>query len=349
MLKRFFFIFALILISIEITSCNKEDDWIVNDIVKGDDDIVKGDDNIVDDEEQDKEVLDAVTEYIAIFGDIQYYTNPTYIQLYKNSVDWIYRQKQLGIHINCVLHTGDVTQGNSINSWQLFYDNTLELASVIPFITMIGDHDYTWDDARINDRLSTHFNDFVSFPLTVNKVVAWFEEGRMENIVVENTIHGQRIDFLILEFGPRVEVVEWADKYVKSHPDVKFIMLNHEYLEAGGGRRTTGLKCERRIRNSSYTTPEQLWEKLIKCNDNIRCVLCGHVGGLYAYTEDINDFGRIIPQIQHNIQGPKYRYDNWLMLWEIPANEDIVKVSVYNTQSGMYFDDKRVLFDFKLF
>jgi hypothetical protein len=141
--------------------------------------------------------------------------------------------------------------------------------------------------------------------------------------------------------------VAWADAYVKAHPDHHFILMNHEYLEKNGRIRTDHLKCERRLRNTSYLTPEQLWNKLIKCNDNIRCVLCGHVGSLYALTLGKNDFDREIPQIEHHIQAEPYRFDNWLMMWEFPADSDSANVFIYNTQTEQYFEDKRILFKFK--
>ena len=77
------------------------------------------------------------------------------------------------------------------------------------------------------------------------------------------------------------------------------------------------------------------------------CVLCGHVGGLYALTIDTNDFGHDVPQIHHNIQSPDYRYDNWLMLWEFPAESDSVNVSIYNTRTGKYYNNHDVLFKFR--
>lgn len=218
----------------------------------------------------------------------------------------------------------------------------------IPYYSMIGDHDYMWyDGTHIDGRDDTHFNEYVQFPLSMQNVLEQFEEGKMENVVIRNVVQGQRVDLLILEFGPRQEVVEWANKYVRNHSDEYFILMTHEYLEKGGGRRTTGLKSVARLQNTTYTTPEQLWDSLIKCNDNIRLVLCGHVGGLYALTVDTNDFDREIPQIQHNIQSPDYRYDNWLMLWEFPAESDSAKVFIYNTRTGQYYNNQKCLFKFK--
>ena len=280
------------------------------------------------------------SEYIAIIGDIQYLTNNNYCNIYRHSVDWLLAQRRKGMRINCVLQTGDLTQNNTPIQWTCFHENTKELADVIPVYPMIGDHDYTWDGIYINDRKQTLFNDYVNFPLSKNNIIAQFENGRMENIIVDNVIHGQHIFFLILEFGPRKEVVEWANSYVKSYPETSFVLMTHEYLEKGGGRRTTGLKSAARLRNTTYSTPEELWNYLIKCNDNIRCVLCGHVGSLYALTTEANDYGRDISQIQHNIQGEQYRFDNWLMLWEFPEFGDSVNVFIYNTSTSQYYKSK---------
>lgn len=289
------------------------------------------------------------SEYLAIFGDIQYYTDRFHWDYYKQSMDWIYEQLNKGMIIKSVLHTGDITQNNSPSSWQYYSFCGQFVSNLIPIITIIGDHDYNWDaNGHILNRDSTHFNEFVNFPSTVQKTLDYFEEGKMENVVIENTIKDRRIDFLVLEFGPRKEVVEWACRYVETHPEVEFILMNHEYLEKGGGRRVTGLKCLSRLRNTTYSTPDELWEKLVKCHDNIISVLCGHVGGIYAISFDQNDFGRQVPQIMHNIQSPEFGYDYWLMLWEFPNNEDWVNVSIVNTQTLQYYENKPVLFRFSM-
>ena len=293
--------------------------------------------------------LQPSSDFIAVFGDIQFYTtSPRNVVAYKNSVKWLLYQLKWKVKFNCVLQTGDITQTNAPLSWELFEDATKELADSLLYVTMTGDHDYIWDDGvHITDRLSTKFNEFVSFPKTKERVIAEFEPGRMENVVIQNTIHGERYDFLVLEFGPRKEVVQWAKDYVSSHKDVKFILLNHEYLESGGGLRTKNLKCRARLLNTTYTTPTELWKGLISCNDNIVCVLCGHVGSLYSFSLTKNDFGREVPQIEHNIQGAAYREDNWLMLWEIPEKQDSISVSIVNTRSGKFYRDTTSLFRFQ--
>lgn len=282
------------------------------------------------------------SEFIAVFGDIQYYTTSTYIDLFKRSLDWI-KYNQLTINLSCILCTGDIIH-SSTTQWT-YFDQAMA-GFPLPFISNIGNHDYNWTGGLIYDRHDTYFSDYNRFPSVTSRIETAFEDDRMENIVIRNEIHGERYDLLLLEFGPRKEVVEWAKNWVTTHPDIKYILMNHEYLEMGGGRRISGLTAKKQIRNSTYTTPDELWKQLITCNNNIVCVLCGHVGGLYAVTYEKNDFGRDVCQIQHNIQGPAYRYDNWLMMWEFPKDSDEAVVSIVNTRTGLLYDSNNALFTF---
>lgn len=330
-MKKLFLALLLVFSSVNLLSCEKDEDGGGQK------------------KAAQKSILNPTSEYIAVFGDIQCLTvNYRTLSIYQHSLDWIKEQSEQGIKINAVLHTGDVTGSNGEDRWKLFYEATNGFAEKIPFYTAIGDHDYTWEDVHyIYDRYNTRINDYVKFPLSVSNIVDYFEEGRMENIIVENYIHGQPYYFLILEFGPRPEVIDWARMYVGDHSWINFILVNHEYLESGGELRTSNLKCKARLRNTNYLTPTELWEQLVSPYDNISWVLCGHVASLYALTYGTNDSYREVPQIQHNIQEEPYRYDNWLMLWEFPEEGDSASVFIYNTNTEKYYKDKKVLFKFK--
>lgn len=330
-MKKLFLALLLVFSSVNLLSCEKDEDGGGQK------------------KAAQKSILNPTSEYIAVFGDIQCLTaSSNRVAIYKHSVDWVQEQIDKGYKIQSILHTGDITANNREDQWRLFYNATIGLAENVPFFSAIGDHDYTWNDViYIDNRLDTSFDDFVTFPLSVSKIVDYFEEGRMENIIVENYIHGQPYYFLILEFGPRPEVIDWARMYVGDHSWINFILLNHEYLESGGGLRTSNLKCKARLRNTNYLTPTELWEQLVSPYDNISWVLCGHVASLYALTYGTNDSYREVPQIQHNIQEEPYRYDNWLMLWEFPEEGDSASVFIYNTKTLKYYNDKKVLFKFK--
>ena len=321
------YLFLLLLASLSLSSCEKYEICLL----------------------EEKSIFPSSNEYVAIFGDIQYIDDPSHIDIYQRSVDWIVAEIKKGTKIQCVLSTGDLTENNKREQWDCFRHSMKDLSKIVPYYSIIGDHDYTWyDRILIKNREDTSFNEYVNFPLSTSNILERFESGRLENIIVRTEIQGKIIKVVLLEFGPRKEVVEWADTYINSHQEDIFIIMTHEYLEKGGGRRTSNLMMQNRLRNTSYTTPDELWDKLIKKNNNIICVLCGHVDGLYALTFDTNDYGRDVPQIQHNIQNEEYRYDNWLMLWEIKPQFDSVKVFIYNTKTSTFYNDNKCLFSFAI-
>ena len=293
-------------------------------------------------------VLSKENEYIIILGDIQEYTsNGDYLPYLKATMKWVQAQIEQNVAIRCVLQNGDITNENSINQWERFYDVTKNVASLIPYITCTGNHDYDWDsEQHINDRSSTHFTEYTSFPVTTDLIISQFEVGRMENIVVKNYIQDQRYDILVLEFAARQEVVEWADQYLKSHTDQKFILLTHEFLWKDGERVHEKSFGEMQIRNSSYSSPEYLWDQLIKVNNNIVCVLCGHNGfSQQLYSENVS--GRLVPQILFNLQYLENGGGGWIQLWEIPKGSDSVSGKVFNTVTGVYHTNPLTFFKFR--
>ena len=154
------------------------------------------------------------SEYIAIFGDIQYYTNAQYISLFQYSCDWILAQKHAGMNVNSVLLVGDVTQHNNDGLWGYFQNATKELVQEIPFISAIGDHDYTWgeDGYTITDRNNTEFSKYLGFPLTKQKVVL-FPDNDFAVVAVDSN-KDQLKDFFLFPFINKDQgsIVDWMNK-----------------------------------------------------------------------------------------------------------------------------------------
>lgn len=281
------------------------------------------------------------SEYIVVIGDIQNYTDiKAYSAYYKGTMCWIWSQHQQGINIKCVLQVGDITNGNAQHQYETFYEYTIPVANIIPYIACIGNHDYEWNsDFKIEDRNRTFFSDYTSFELAKSLVVGSFESGRMENIVVEITLNGSTYYVLSLEFGARHEVVEWAKSFVRGRPDRRFILMTHEYLSRNGERVSADSYAELQFRNTTWSTPEELWTELIKDNDNIVCVLCGH-NGFSCRQFSLNSHGRLVPQVLFNLQYQEHGGDGLVQLWEFPQNGDSVYVDVYNTIYREWFADE---------
>lgn len=295
------------------------------------------------------ENLNRDSEYIVVIGDIQEYTNDNESSIYyEETMRWIWSQYRYGIKIKCILQVGDITNNNAQNQYETFYRYTYPVANVIPYVTCIGNHDYVWNaHLKIENRNQTSFSDYTSFELTKSLVVDSFEPNRMENIVVENVINGKPYYILVLEFGARQEVVKWAGDYAKNHQDKKFILMTHEFLNRDGNRISANSYAGRQLRNTTWSTPEEIWEGMIKENDNIVCVLCGH-NGFYGYQLSQNSYDRMVPQILFNLQYQDNGGNGLVQLWEFPQGSDFVHIDVYNTiQRQWYSDSTTTKFSFK--
>ena len=282
-------------------------------------------------------VLKDDCDYIIVIGDTQVYTNDIKCYpYYEATMNWIWSQCKHRKNIRCVLHTGDITEHNSPYQYELFYNVTAPTATLVPFVACIGNHDYTWENVNIiSDRYSTLFSSYTKFDRTSSEIVNSFEDGRMENIIVKNIINGERIDIISLEFGPRKEVIEWVNAHIKLHPECKYILLTHEYLSAKGERISMDAYSNRQLRNTTTSTPEQLWEQLVYDNNNIVSVLCGH-NGFSTHLFSKNSHNRDVPQVLFNLQYQNNGGDGWVQIWEFPLNSDYAKVYVYNTITRQY-------------
>lgn len=287
--------------------------------------------------------LNRDSEYIVVIGDIQEYTHyREYNVYYAATMAWIYSQYQLGANIKCVLQVGDLTMNNLPAQYDVFYKYTYPVAALLPYIACIGNHDYTWNaDAKIMDRNNTLFSHYVSFDSTEKKIVSRFEDGKMDNIIVKGDVGGKSIYFLVLEFGARSEVVKWAAEYVGRNKDKNFVLLTHEFLSGDGERISSNSYAERQIKNSTWSSPEDIWVKLVKSNDNIVCVLCGH-NGFSRQLYSRNDMGRMVPQILFNLQYQSNGGNGLVQLWEFPKGKDSVNVEIYNARLKEPFIDSNV-------
>lgn len=286
--------------------------------------------------------LDTAAEYIVVLGDIQEYTYRAKWanRYYMPTVNWIRSMANLHhYHIDCVLQTGDLTNNNEGWQYGYFEDYTKALAAEQLFITVPGNHDYDWHGEQITDRTTSGVTRYASFHNTTQHIEAQYEVGRIDNAIYRNTIHGHRYDIIALEYGPRPKVLEWANDYVKSHPEHKFILMTHEFLVSDGWRVTNGWSsAEKQFSTIPYSTPEDVWQKLVYDNDNIRCVLCGHNGfSRQFYTP--NAAGRDVPQILFNLQYLPHGGDGYLQLWKIPISMDSVEVKVYNSLTNELYSD----------
>lgn len=300
-------------------------------------------------------VSESRTDYscIAVFGDLQSYSQEDrFAEYYRNSLNWLNAKQSTDSSVACILHTGDATDNNAGHQWRRFRKSTSIVSSSIPFYSSTGNHDYYWDsNQKITDRRTTYLNNYYDFPFVFNNVLAVFEQGKFENAVYRNYYMDRPLYLLFLEFAPRPEVLEWADGWLREHSDIEHILVTHEFLDAQGNLMTSATHAEKHFSGTGLkaSKPEEVWDRLIRSNDNISVVLCGHARSFVQYREDENDMGRSVPQVLFNLQQEDNGGDGWVMLWNAIQGTDSVAISIYNTVRDEYYLGNKEYRRFRIF
>ncbi|GHC65466.1 serine/threonine protein phosphatase [Roseibacillus persicicus] len=225
---------------------------------------------------------------IAIIPDTQYYVRDREdAKLFTELTKWLTDNQQT-YNIRLALHVGDIVDANDEDQWKRAKSSLSLFDGKMPYILAVGNHDL---GKNSSDR-STLLNDYFSLrdnPLNEEIFGGSFEEGRLENAYYHFQ-HGDR-DYLIfsLEFGPRKEVVAWANQVASQHRDQSFILLTHEFID----QESTLFSEDQRPRHTTPTTKnspysygiakegnvhcgEELWEALVSKHSNFEFVFNGH-------------------------------------------------------------------------
>lgn len=275
--------------------------------------------------------------YLIVFGDIQQYTKFE-IDYYKSSISWIIGQIDKGDDICAVLEVGDVTNDNWESQWGVFRDCTKDLACLVPFYVCTGNHDYDWDFSKIRDRSSSLINQYAHFRESDKHIVEYYQESSLENYIAQIKLGNNYFYLLVLEFGPRPEVLTWATDFVREHKNERFILMTHEWLDSNGERMEIGTHAEIHFKGCSpYSTPEDVWNLLVNNNDNIVCVLSGHEKAFSCVHLSENVFGRKVPQILFNLQFLPNGGDGIIQIWKFSDNSDSFFVYAYDAINGQYY------------
>lgn len=201
---------------------------------------------------------------------------------------WLVAQ-QKALDLRFVVHTGDVVNWDTADHTQYEVARTAMAplrAAKIPYAMAIGNHDTMATGVggsardpkhtRAYQRDTTTFNTY--FPTSSFGAVAGaFEAGKVDNVYSKFEAANSRWLVLTLELWPRAAAVDWAKQVVASHPDHNVIVATHSYLEANGAISTR--------KDYGDTSPQYLYDHLIKVYPNVRMVFSGHVGQAATRTD----------------------------------------------------------------
>jgi len=266
----------------------------------------------------------------AVLPDTQHYSEK-FPETYLAQTRWIIEQKERR-RIAGVFHLGDITNHSTIAEWENARRamRVLEAAGM-PYCVVPGNHDYS-AKGECKDR-TTLLNDYFRVA-DLQKFPHWGgnydkEPDRLENNFQFMETAGRKFLILGLEFGPRADVVRWANAVAAAHRDREIILLTHAFIYFDDTRydwKTHGKKQTwnphsygvAKSTNDDVNDGEELWEKLVSKHENFILTLNGHVlrDGLGRFVSK-TPRGRAIPQVLVNFQMRPKGGDGWLRLIEM--------------------------------
>ena len=285
---------------------------------------------------------------IVALPDTQHYLAKWPHHFYKQT-EWIVANRKKR-NIQFVVHLGDITNRNTPEEWEIAHKAMSTLDGVVPYSVTTGNHD-CGVGGRVTDR-QTPLNDFFSIATAQEQPTfgGIFEDGRLENNYHTFQVGDQAFLILSLEWGPRDQVVEWANRVVEDHPHHATLLVTHAYLYYDDTRYDWPKYGERqRYSPHHYGTAnlpggtndgQQLWEKLVSQNSNLFMTINGHVpgDGLGLLTSN-GKSGNRVHQMLVNYQHKAEAGEGYLRLLEFPPDGKTVQVKSYSPSTNKYKTD----------
>jgi len=260
-------------------------------------------------------------------------------------------------NIKYVLHVGDVVEHNNEKEWKIAREALSLLDGKVPYAIALGNHDIgPGGSSKTRDTL---FGEY--FPL--KEIRKWESFGGVydrEPDKGENMYHlfragGRQWLALVLEFGPRDDVLRWAGEVVARHPECPVLLITHAYLH-NDGRRYDRATPDQDYPPQDYpiagdraglNTGEDIWRKLVSKNRNLVMVISGHVC-VAARLTSRGDAGNRVHQMVVDYQNQERGGNGWLRLLQFSEGGRTVHVRDYSPVLDEWSDRPDRRFDLHL-
>jgi hypothetical protein len=321
---------------------------------------------------------DAAWSLVVIPDTQNYVKNTAYKGILTQMTEWI-RDHRDEYKIQLVMQEGDIVNNNDTDSpssgnqtgteqWENVRKSFAILDGHVPYIMATGNHDYGTTNAQ---NRSTQFNDF--FRASDNPLVdpaqggilrGVMQPGRLENAYFEFTApDGREMLVFSLEWGPRQEVVNWANRVadLPQYEDHTAVLMTHAYMYHDETRYDWAKNQDSDPNNNqggnpfSYPTAsdtndgEDLWQELVKRYESFEMVLSGHVGGDgLGYLESTGDHGNNVHQMLLNTQFEANGGNGWIRVLEFLNNGTTIRVRTYSPYLDLNRTDAANVFELQL-
>lgn len=285
---------------------------------------------------------------LVVLPDTQYYVYPGkggIPEMFFRQTQWVAEHKD-DARIAFVLHEGDCTDQNTPAEWQRVKAAMAKLDGVVPYALAVGNHDGLNQPANGTEWFNRFFPvaEFESLP----SFGGVFEPGRLDNAFHYFTAGG--VDWLVLslEFGPRDEVLAWANEIVARHPERRVIVLTHTHLYFDNTLH--GSRPDHQWTPRSYgrrNNGPDVWEKFLSLHANVAFVFNGHVLGTgVGRSVGIGRHGNKVFQMLANYQTYERGGNGFLRLVTFRPTDDALTVRTYSPFLNRFFTDEANQFDY---
>lgn len=297
----------------------------------------------------------AGAESFVVLPDTQNYAR-LFPDLFDCQVKWILSNQER-FNIRFVLHEGDVTENNNKPQWEVAKAAMSQLDGKTPYAICLGNHDIG-DNGKSNTRDSL-FGQY--FPMDFWKAQPTFggvydkETDRPDNSFHLFTTGA--VDWLVLalEFGPRDDVLRWANQVVGDHPQRAAVLLTHAYMTAEGrydteafgrqGGSPHGYPCAKNELGAKEGCNDggQMWRKLVSKHKNFRLVFSGHTE-LVAKEDDRGVNGNTVHQYLADYQFCPNGGDTWMRLVQVCPDGETLRTTDFAPKLGKLHTDEAATF-----
>lgn len=248
------------------------------------------------------------------------------------------------MNIVFVSQLGDIVEnGSSKKEWQNADRCMRILDGVIPYGIIPGNHDIEKGKNKASGFASYN----ATFPVSRFENQIWYKGNYKENQNNYQIVSamGMNLLFLNLEIEPTNDVLEWANKIASENKDAYIILTTHKYLIDHGTKLDNKL-----LFSSDGNTGEDIWNKLVYKNCNIKIVLNGH------YHEDdgenrietTNSCGSTVHQISQDYQTRDKGGEGKLRIYNFVPEEKKINVKTYSPYTDTFETDEDSQFELTL-
>lgn len=263
---------------------------------------------------EDIELIEEDNYTILWTSDPQWYSF-AYQEILIDQNEWVIENFDR-LNMKYIIHTGDfVDLPHNSDQWGFVTEQYKKWDDAgLPYGVLAGNHDVDGTDY-------TEFGEYFGTARFENN--AWYGESYENNRGHYDllTIDGTDFIFVYLGYGDHTEAdYKWINGVLEKHADRIAFISFHEYLYANGTRTDIG---------------NEIFDKVVLKNPNVRMVMCGHNYNATRLVEDIDDNGdgiadRTVYQIMANYQNLENGGNGYMRFLEFDKKDGTVAFRTYS-------------------